>query len=165
MITLLLILHGLLAMALVGAVTHQALAACWPVRRAASTGVASAGIVEKFRAVSGPTYTNTVIVLFVVTFVLGSVIYPSYRLGVRNYLQSFRLLGPEGAFEVKEHFVSIGLGLLPVYWLLWRAPPDGWDAGHWKQVRKIVTAVLAVVVWLSFLVGHVLNNIRGLYGV
>ena len=159
MITLLLILHGLLAMALVGAVTHQALAACWPVRRAASTGVASAGIVEKFRAVSGPTYTNTVIVLFVVTFVLGSVIYPSYRLGVRNYLQSFRLFTPEGAFEVKEHFISIGLGLLPVYWLLWRQPPQAWG-----RVRNIVTALLAIVVWLAFLVGHVLNNIRGLYG-
>lgn len=162
MVTLLLIVHGLLAMALVGALTHQALAACWPVRQAAPH--ATSGIVTKFRGVSGPAYTNAVVVLFIATFALGSLIYPSYRLGVRNYLQSFRLLTPEGAFEVKEHFVSIGLGLLPVYWLLWRKSPDGWAADRWQRVRDIVTALLAVVVWLSFLVGHVLNNIRGLYG-
>lgn len=153
MITLLLIIHGLLAMALVGAITHQALAACWPTRGSGGD------LVARFRAVSGPVYTNTVVVLFVLTFVLGSTIYPSYRVGVRNYLISFRLLTPEGAFEVKEHFAAIGLGLLPVYWLLWRGKPVGWE-----RVRDIVTVVLAVIVWLSFVVGHVLNNIRGLYG-
>ena len=152
MITLLLIVHGLVAMFLVGAITHQALAACWPAR-------GSDGFTARFRAVSGPAYTNAVIVLFLATFVLGALIYPSYRLGVRNYLQSFRLFTPEGAFEVKEHFISIGLGLLPVYWLLWRQPPQAWG-----RVRNIVTALLAIVVWLAFLVGHVLNNIRGLYG-
>ena len=150
--TSLLIVHGLLAMALLGAITHQALAACWPARN-------PDGFAQRFRAVSGPAYTTAVVVLFVLTFLLGSLIYPAYRLGVRNYLITFRLLTPEGAFEVKEHFAAIGLGLLPVYWLLWRTPPAGWD-----RVRDIVTAVLAVIVWLSFLVGHVLNNIRGLYG-
>jgi diacylglycerol kinase len=29
------------------------------------------------------------------------------------------------------------------------------------STRAIVTTLLAVIVWYSFLVGHVLNNIRG----
>ena len=152
MITILLIVHGLLAMALVGAITHQALATCWPGRGAGD-------FVTRFRSVTGPAYTNAVIVLFVATFLVGALIYPAYRLGVRNYLQSFRLFTPEGAFEVKEHFISIGLGLLPVYWLVWRQPST-----EWGRVRDIVTAMLAIVIWLAFLVGHVLNNIRGLFG-
>ena len=155
--TTLLIVHGLVAMALLGAITHQALAACWPARK-------PDGFTQRFRAVSGPAYTSAVVVLFVLTFVLGSIIYPAYRLGVRNYLITFRLLTPEGAFEVKEHFVAIGLGLLPVYWLLWQAGPAADPDQRWQRVRDIVTAVLAVIVWLAFLVGHVLNNIRGLYG-
>ena len=76
--------------------------------------------------------------LFIATFALGSIIYPAYRLGVRNYLISFRLLQPEGAFEIKEHFAAIGLGLLPVYWLMWSRPLPGFE-----RVRTAVTVLLA----------------------
>ena len=27
-----------------------------------------------------------------------------------------------GAFELKEHFVAVGLGMLPAYWDFWRQP-------------------------------------------
>ena len=77
MITTLLILHGLIAVALLGGFTHQALAACWPAKRA--DGFASA-----FRAVNGARYTTANIVLYVSTGVLGAIIYPAYRLAVIN---------------------------------------------------------------------------------
>jgi hypothetical protein len=167
MITTLLILHGLLAVALLGALTHQALAVCWPARN-------PVGFVGRFRAVSGLSYTNAVIVLFLVTFILGGVIYPAYRLNVRTYLSDYRLLSAEGAFEIKEHLAAIALGLLPFYWYLWRAPaavPAGAgmagasDLGKAQSfARAAVTVMLALIVWFNFLVGHILNNIRGLFG-
>jgi hypothetical protein len=62
-----------------------------------------------------------------------------------------------GAFELKEHLVTIGLGLLPVYWYLWKNARDVAS----DSARKWLTAVLAAICWYAFLVGHVLNNVRG----
>jgi hypothetical protein len=153
MVTFLLIVHGLLAVVLLGGITHQAMSAAWPSRN-------KTGIVSSFRAVSGSVYTNANIVLYLATAILGGTIYPVYRVGVRSYLENARLYPAVGSFEIKEQFISIGLGLLPLYWLLWRRPPQG-DA---KSARIAVTLILCFVVWYAFLVGHVLNNIRGLFG-
>ena len=163
--TFLLIVHGLLAVALLGALTHQALAVAWPSRRPAS-------FTARFRAVSGPSYTTAIIVLFIVTFIIGSVIYPAYRLNVRTYLQDYRMYSAEGLFEIKEHALAIGLALLPFYAYLWRrakATPDPAVDGDATgaavvRARGAVTVFLALAVWFSFLTGHILNNIRGLFG-
>ncbi len=153
MITTLLIVHGLVAVALLGGISHQTAAACWPARHQGS-------FVAAFRAVSATRYTVANIVLYVVVVVLGGVIYPTYRLGVRPYLESARLATINGTFELKEQFVTIGLGMLPLYWLVWRTPLDA----RWRGARAAVTALVCAVVWYSFLVGHVLNNVRGLFG-
>ena len=53
--------------------------------------------------------------------------------------------------------VVIGLGLLPAYWLSWRGPsPDERGA-----TRLALVTLLAFIVWWSFLVGHVVNDIMG----
>lgn len=153
MITVLLIVHGLLAVALLGAITHQTAAACWPAKSGGS-------FVASFRAVSGARYTTATIVLYVVTGVLGGVIYPAYRLAVRPYLENARLATINGSFELKEQFVAIGLAMLPLYWAVWRAPLDA----KLGAARAAITGLLCFVVWYSFLVGHVLNNVRGLFG-
>jgi hypothetical protein len=153
MITFLLIVHGLLAVVLLGGITHQALSVAWPSR-------SKAGIVRSFRAVSGSVYTNANIVLYLATAILGGTIYPVYRVSVRTYLENARLNPAVGSFEIKEQFISVGLGMLPLYWLLWRRPPEA-DA---KSARIAVTLILCFIVWYAFLVGHVLNNIRGLFG-
>jgi hypothetical protein len=151
MTTLLLIIHSLLAVALIGAITHQAVSVAWPRRDRSASFVAS------FRGVNGMTYTNAIIVLFLATAILGAIIYPAYRLNVRTVLQRLHLFGPEGSFEMKEHFVAIGAFLLPAYWYFWRRQ-TGESAG---KTRMAITLLLAVIVWIAFLVGHVLNNIRG----
>jgi hypothetical protein len=164
-ITVLLIVHGLLAVALLGALTHQALAVCWPARDAAS-------FTARFRAVSGPSYTTAIITLFIITFIIGSVIYPTYRVNVRTWLQDYRIYWAEGLFEIKEHALAIGLALLPLYGYLWRrakATPDpavdGDETGAAVgRARAAITVFLALAVWFSFLTGHILNNIRGLFG-
>jgi hypothetical protein len=152
MITALLILHGLLAVALLGAITHQALATT---RRPATRP----SFVARYRAVAASGYANAVVVLFIVTCIGGALLYPPYRLDVRPTLEDLDLRAANGVFEIKEHLAAIGLGVLPAYWFFWRQPlsADGLIA------RRYLTWLVAFIVWWNFLVGHVLNNIRGLF--
>jgi hypothetical protein len=148
-ITTLLIVHSLMAVALLGAITHQSLSVWWP------SNARSKSFFASFRGVPAASYTTPIIVLFVITATIGAIIYPSYRLSVRIILENLRFFAATGSFELKEHFVSIGLGLLPVYWYAWRQGDD------YRRTRAVLTAILAFIVWWSFIVGHILNNIRG----
>lgn len=153
MFTIVLIVHGLIAVALIGSMTHQALAVCWPARKPAS-------FVGAFRAVNAARYTGANVVLYIVSVLLGGFIYPAYRLAVSPYLVNARLTSINGSFELKEQFAAVGLGLLPLYWAVWRQPLDERHAG----ARAALTAILCFIVWYSFVVGHILNNVRGLFG-
>lgn len=148
----LVITHGLLAFLLVGAITHQVVSTWAPVRTAAGN------FVTRFRAVGSANYANAIIVLYLITGTLGSVIYTNYRITARLTLEQGRYWKSFGAFEIKEHLLAIGLALLPAYWWYWRQPLDAKDA----TTRKILTALIAFIVWWAFLAGHVANNIRGL---
>jgi hypothetical protein len=148
--SILLIIHGILAVTLLGASSHQAISVAWPARQKADSFVGAV------RSVNGARYTNAIIVLFVVAAALGSFIYPVYRVNVRPILQEYHLFKPEGSFELKEHFVAIGLMLLPAYWYFWHKADQ---ASH--ATRTVLTVMLALIVWWGFLVGHVINNIRG----
>ena len=149
--TLLLIIHGLFAVALLGAVTHQAVSVCW------HNNGGSKSFLGSYRGTNSMTYTNAVIVLFLITAILGSIIYPVYRTNIRPVLQTYGMLIPEGSFEVKENFIAIGAAILPAYWYFWRRP----NSESVGRTRLAFTVILAGIVWLAFLVGHVLNNIRG----
>ena len=146
--TVLLIAHGLVAVGLLGAITHQAAAVLVPVVRPAGS------FVGRFRAVPGPSYANAIVVLYLATALLGAIIYAEYRIGVRTVVEQLGMWPAHGAFELKEHFAAIGAGLLPAYWYCWRVPQH-------MRTRQVLTALLAFIVWWNFLVGHVLNNIRG----
>ncbi len=153
MTTVLLIVHGLMAVALLGAITHQALSVL-PLRT--TTGHRS--FVSRFRSVNAPSYAGPIVVLVAVTALLGGLVYPQYRIDVRPTLEDMQLRAANGIFEVKEHLVALGLGALPAYWLSWRTPLAPKEA----QTRLYLTWLLAFVVWFGFLAGHVLNNIKGL---
>jgi hypothetical protein len=152
MIVFLLIVHSLLAVALLGAITHQTISAWVPASRGAADS-----FIARMRAVPPTSYVNAVLVLYALTALLGAIIYPSYRLNVRIVLEQMQLYIPNGAFELKEHFVALGLGMLPAYWYFWRAP----HVAEYGRTRAILTALLAFIVWWGFVVGHILNNIRG----
>jgi hypothetical protein len=151
--TILMIVHGLLAVALLGALTHQAMSVLAPVRQAAGGG----GFVTRFRAVQGAGYAAAVCVLWVVTFLFGAWIYTKYRMYVRIPIEQQGFWKTQGIFELKEHLAVIGLGLLPIYWLLWKdvRNPD------YASARKWLTVLLAAMVWFMFLTGHIVNNVRG----
>jgi len=154
MIQVLLILHVLVSMALVGAITHQALS----VARRRPVGP-SRNLVDRFRAVNSTAFSHTIVLLFVAVSVLGGLLYPRYRVDVRPTLEDLQLRAANGIFEIKEHFAAVGLGLLPVYWRFWRTPLSP----HYAATRKYLTWILAFIVWWNFLVGEILNNIKGLF--
>ena len=152
MATVLLILHGLVAVALLGAITHQTLAA-W-----ALTGVASRrSFFGRFRAVPAAGYANAVVILYLGTALLGAIVYLYFKVDIQPALERDRHWQAMGLFDLKEDFVAIGSGLLPAYWICWRKA----DAKDYYWTRLAVTAVLACIIWWGFLIGHVLNNIMG----
>jgi hypothetical protein len=151
MATVLLIIHGLVAVALLGAITHQALASF------AATGGRPSSFFGRFRTVPAKSFANAVVVLYVATALLGAIIYFYFRVDIRPTLEQAGYWQTLGLFDIKEHFVSIGLALLPAYWVCWRRPL----ADEPSRTRAILTAILAFIVWWSFLIGHVVNNVRG----
>src|SRR5215470_20137613 len=104
MITVLLIVHGLMAVALLGAITHQAISVGMPSRRPAASFAA------RVRAVTPTAYVGVIVLLYITTAVLGAVIYPEYRMQVRILLEQQGMRLANGAFELKEHLLAVGLG-------------------------------------------------------
>ena len=149
--TVLLIVHGLLAVALLGAITHQAVSVWAPARKPAGS------FVGRFRSVPGPSYANAIVVLYVLTFVLGG----DHLRGLPHRgedrgraagaVVAERRVRAEGALRGGRPGDAAGvLALLAPA----RCAEDA-------RTRAVLTALLAFIVWWNFLVGHVLNNIRG----
>ena len=149
--TIWLFVHLILAVGLLGALTHQAMAVALPVRQP------SAGIVSRFRSVSAAGYATAVCVLWVLTFLVGSFIYTKYRTYIRIPLEEGHYYKTGGFFDFKENVATLGLVLLPAYWYFWKNV----DNPDYDNARKGVTLVLAAMCWFLFIVGHVLNNTRG----
>lgn len=154
MLTTLLIVHGLCAVALLGAVTHQALAVGFGIRNSRRTS-----FLGRVRANDPAVYSNAIAVLFITVAVLGAILYPAYRLTVRPFVQSMDLRAANGIFELKEHFSAIGLLLLPVYWSCWKQPllPEQ------KSARSLLSWALTLMVWWNFIAGQLLVAIKGLF--
>jgi hypothetical protein len=148
----LVITHGLSAFLLLGAITHQVVSVWAPVRARAGNFVA------RFRAVGSANYVNAIIVLYIATMILGAILYTNYRITARLTLEQGRYWKSFGAFELKEHLIAIGLATLPAYWYFWQPSSDAGDL----RTRKLLTTLLAFIIWWAFLAGHVANDIRGL---
>jgi len=111
----------------------------------------------RFRAVPSASFSNASVVLYAVSARLGGIVYLYFRVDIRPDLERAGHWQALGLFDIKEHFVAIGLALLPAYWTYWRKP----RAGESTRARTALTSILAIIVWWSFLIGHVTNNIRG----
>jgi hypothetical protein len=149
--TALLILHGLVAVALLGAITHQALAAWTP------SSASSRSFFGRFRAVKPAGYANAIVVLYAGTALLGAIVYLYFKIDIQPSLERDRHWHALGFFDLKEDFVAIGLGLLPAYWISWHQP----FADEHGGTAAALTTILGFIVWWSFLVGHVVNDIAG----
>jgi hypothetical protein len=145
----LLLVHGVSAALLWGALTHQALAVAWPGPRTGS------GFWASLRAVHAERYVRAVILLFCFTVFLGALLYPEFRIEVRAGFLDAQKPWATGLFEIKEHAAAMGLATLPLYAAAWRDPKA-------KGAQRLATLFLAAIVWFNFVVGHIVNNLRGL---
>jgi hypothetical protein len=151
LITVMLILHGILAVFLLGAITHQTLGVFWPRRPGQTSFVANA------RGIRPQIYVQAIVIMYVVEFTLGALLYPTYRVVARPPLQDLQLTYVIGLFEVKENFAAIVLAMLPTYYYFWKKAPD------YKTARTAMSGILFVTVWYNFIAGHLVNNARGLF--
>jgi hypothetical protein len=151
MATALVIIHGLVAVALLGAITHQALAAWAP------AGTRPESFFGRFRTVPCASFANAIVLLYAVTAVLGAIVYLYFKVDIQPELERDRHWQALGLLDLKEDFIAIGLGLLPAYWVCWRRPEDD-EPG---RTRVALTANLTFIVWWGFLTGHVVNDIMG----
>jgi len=135
-----------------GAITHQLVST---LRRRT---VRSGSFVDRYTGVNQRVFTTAVVVLFATNVVLGAIIYPTYRLNVRIPFEEMGLGWAIGIFELKEHFAGLGISLLPLYLWLWK--PEIADSHRTDRIA--ISFIIAAIVWWDFLVGHVLNNLRGL---
>lgn len=147
------ILHGLVAIALLGAITHQGLT----VWRQPAT-VPATVFVNRFRSIPAIHFATAITVLYLLTFALGAYIYPTFVLHAKQAIVDLGLRKTVGVFQLKEHIAAVGLGMLPVYWHFWRSVPL--TAGI--RTRRLLTTFLMLAVWWNLIVGYVLNNVRGL---
>jgi hypothetical protein len=141
----------LVAVALLGAVTHQTLAV-W-----ATVDARPRSFFDRFRSVPSGSFANAVVVLYVISALLGAILYLYFRVDVRPELERAGHWHALGFFDIKEHFAAIGLALLPAYWVCWRRP----HADEHAQTRTALTSILAFIVWWNFLTGHFANNVMG----
>ena len=81
MATGLLIIHGLVAVALLGAITHQTMAA-W-----ASPSARPRSFLGRFSAVPSASFANAIVVLYTVSALLGGIVYLYFRVDIRPDLE------------------------------------------------------------------------------
>jgi hypothetical protein len=124
-----------------------------PVRLGAGAG----NFVTRFRAVQGAGYATAVCVLWIATFIFGAWIYTKYRIYVRIPIEQQGFWKTQGVFELKEHLVTMGLAALPAYWFFWNNARNP----EYDSARRWLTVTLAAMCWYAFLVGHIVNNVRG----
>jgi len=147
---ILLFVHFLLAVALLAAVTLQAVTVMMPARQAAGNFIDRG-------PVPAASYVTAIAVLYVLQVLMGAWIYIKYRTYVRIPMEELRHYWTVGSFEFKEHITAMGLALLPAYWYFWSQPQSAEHA----VIRRWLTVFLAVSVWYAFIVGHVANDFRG----
>ena len=102
-------------------------------------------------------FGNAIVVLYLTSWLLGAVVYLYFKVDIQPTLERDRHWHAMGFLDLKEDFVVIGLGVLPAYWFCWR----GTDNSQHHHRRGALNILLAFIVWWSFIVGHVMDDIRG----
>jgi hypothetical protein len=145
---LLLVLHAGGSIVLIGASTHHALQMRHYLR-----GRFGREKLEK-------TYAQVVSVAYVVTFALGALLYPSYRVHVRGYYLDRFAPVFSCLFDVKETYASLALVVAVALGALartWRPA----ETPALVRVYVVMSFVLCAVVWFNVVAGLLVVSARG----
>lgn len=139
------VVHLLLGVLLLGAITHHAwLVVCGKIR-------------DRARQVRR--YAFWASLAYLVCFLWGIWIYPSFRYYVRAAHQDAQAPWATGLFEIKEHWAALGLAVLPFYYLSSRSLKSLEAATlRWHTVSA---AWMAIIAWYSFVLGAFLTDMKG----
>lgn len=146
--TVLLVLHAVASIVLIGASTHHAL----QMRHYLRGSFGRKGL-EKL-------YAKVIAVTYVLTFVIGAALYPSYRYHVRGlYLDRYAPWVSE-LFDVKEMYASLALFLaIGLGMLAYTLDPD--KERPLVNVYAAMSVLVCAVVWFNVIAGLIVVSVRG----
>ena len=145
---LLLVLHAGGAIVLIGAATHHALQMRHYLR-----GQFGREKLEK-------TYAKVVSVAYVVTFLLGAMLYPTYRVHVRGFHLDRDAPAFAGLFDVKEMYASLALvAAVALGALALTLRPA--ESPALAKVYALMSFIVCAVVWLDVIAGLLVVSVRG----
>lgn len=144
----LLILHALVAILLLGSMTHNVLLTVpylW--KHYKKVGL------EKL-------YVKVALVAYSLTFLLGAVVYPNYRYHVRDQYFDPQLPWASQLFDIKEHWAGIGLGLMVAYFVLSLVIDP---RIHRERVLLYVflSVAITLIIWFNLIAGLWLTALKG----
>lgn len=143
----LLLLHTLVAILLLGSMTHNVLLVVpylW--------GTFKKVKLEKL-------YVKVGFVSYLMTFGFGALVYPNYRYHVRERYFDSQLPWASNLFDIKEHWAAIGLALFVAFLLISRVIDP-------KQDRQMLgfyvflSVSLALIIWFNLISGLLLVSYR-----
>ena len=146
----LLLLHSLFAILLLGTMTHNVLLTVpylWKHYKKVA--------LEKL-------YVKVSLVAYVITFALGTVVYPNYRYHVRELYFDPQMPWASQLFDIKEHWAGIGLCLMVVYWWLSRSIDPRKDRER-VGFYVFLSVSLALIIWFNLLSGLWLTALKGVH--
>ena len=146
--SLLLLLHLFVTFVLVGSMTHSLFVVIDYIR-------------GKFnRQKLEWLYVRTALWSYVIVYVIGALIYPAYRIYMRQQYFDTQLPWATGLFEVKEHWGAVGLAMFFVLYLLRKnLRPAEEKEKLWFYVP--LCFLLNIIVWYKVIVGCYLTLLKG----
>lgn len=145
---LLVVLHAAGSIVLVGAATHHALQMRHYLR-----GRFARAALEK-------TWAKVVSVAYVITFAIGALLYPSYRVHVRAFHLDRSAPGYAMLFDVKEVYASLAL-VLAIALGATALSLEPAKAPHLAKVYAATSLVVCAVVWFNVIAGLLVVSVRG----
>jgi hypothetical protein len=145
---LLLVLHAGGSIVLVGAATHHALQ-----MRHYLAGRFHREALEK-------TYARVVSVAYVLTFALGALLYPSYRVAVRGLWLDRHAPAYAALFDVKEVYASLTLTVAVALGALSLVLRPA-ESRALTRVYAGASFLVCAVVWLNVIAGLLVVSVRG----
>lgn len=144
----LLILHTLMAILLLGSITHNVLLTVpylW-------------GRYKKVRLEK--LYVKVVLVAYTLTFALGAILYPNYRYHVRDLYFDKHMPWASHLFDIKEHWAGIGLGLVVVFYVLSLTIDPRKDRER-VFLYVFLSCSITLTVWFNLIAGLWLTALKG----
>lgn len=144
----LLILHSLMAILLLGAMTHNVL-------------LTVPYLWKRYKKVRlEKLYVKVIFVAYSLTFALGAVVYPNYRYHVRDLYFDKHMPWASHLFDIKEHWAAIGLGLVGVFFLLSLSFDPRQDRER-VLLYVFLSCAITLTVWFNLIAGLWLTALKG----